>query len=240
MTAPNLINPIIIVCGPEVLTRRDQLARKPSKRRGVKGRGRGKGSSSLKGKGGKVKGGKKGKGKGKDPKGKKNQNSKKDVQQEESETSPPKTRVRNKSKESKVVNGAIEPKETKKRNVDQVDPAPKQLAKRRSRSAKDAKDAENGPAGGKIEAIMDFVKRIDYEGLELDEMKFAISQELPELSRTYLNKYWTKSSCGVKCDGRDIAYFGHPKNALGTSAMKMVISIGTALQLVSLIYTIKM
>lgn len=85
----------------------------------------------------------------------------------------------------------------------------------------------------KIANIKEFIQQVDYESLELDDLKAHIYHVLPELSKCSLNKYWTRQSCGVTMDGANVATFSVPKNIDCTPSLRTVISIAVALQLVS-------
>lgn len=86
----------------------------------------------------------------------------------------------------------------------------------------------------KIDAIMGFVSSVDYENLELDDLKADLKFKLPELRKTRLNKYFTRRACGVTFEKRDVKTLSIPVHMEGTENMKTVVAIGAALQLVTL------
>ena len=86
----------------------------------------------------------------------------------------------------------------------------------------------------KIDAIMDFVSSVDYQNLELDDLKADLKYKLPQLHKTRLNKYFTRRACGVTFGKRDVKTLSIPVHMEGTENMKSVVAIGAALQLVTL------
>lgn len=84
-----------------------------------------------------------------------------------------------------------------------------------------------------VKAIKEFVDATDL-GLELDGLKGNVRRRLPSLTKTRLNIYWTRHSCGVglkdpwgRC--RDVAYFNFTRTGLNPY-VRMVVAISTALQ----------
>lgn len=87
----------------------------------------------------------------------------------------------------------------------------------------------------KIAKIMEFVNSVDYKGLEWDDMKWDVSQKLPILNKTRLNKYWSRRACGVTYKGKDVKTLSVHVNMPGTPSMKCVIAVGLALQIALMI-----
>lgn len=92
----------------------------------------------------------------------------------------------------------------------------------------------------KIAKIMEFVNSVDYKGLEWDDMKWDVSQKLPTLHKTRLNKYWSRRACGITYKGHDVKTLSVHVNMPGTPSMKCVVAVGLALQLATLLHWFKL
>ena len=87
-------------------------------------------------------------------------------------------------------------------------------------------------------AVTEFVKKFDYNTLDLEGMKERIKEELPTFNNISFNCYWTRAACGVrrKEDGKlkevPNAYFRFPTCHAGHS-LQLAVAVGASIQLAS-------
>lgn len=157
---------------------------------------------------------------------------------DDSQPSGSKCKKPRKAKLTEKTSDAKHPPASKKRPASQKLEKPAPSSSSRARKGKGAVDEPKEDLSQnfnetKIANIMYFIQQVDYESLELDDLKQNILHVLPELSKCTLNKYWTRQACGVTMDGANVGTFSVPKNIDCTPSLRTVVSIAVALQLVS-------